>query len=78
MAESSDVRAKMDPLRQQVTDFLQQVNVFEEQNLDVEMPYAMETSRLKGFATAEGTDRYYRRSQYDEYKALDVSHAHFK
>ena len=38
----------------------------------------METGRLQGFATAEGTDRYYRRSQYDEFKSLDVSHAHFK
>lgn len=42
------------------------------------MPYAMETERLKGFATQKGTERYYRRSQYDEFKALDVSHAHFK
>lgn len=78
MAESSDVRAKIDPLRNQVTDFLTHVNVYEEQTLDVEMPYAMETGRLQGFATAEGTDRYYRRSQYDEFKSLDVSHAHFK
>lgn len=42
------------------------------------MPYVMETERLKGFATAQGTERYYRRSQYDEFKSLDVSHAHFK
>ena len=42
------------------------------------MPYLMQTGRLGRFATAQGTDRYYRRSQYDEFKALDVAHAHFK
>ena len=42
------------------------------------MPYAMETQRLKGYATAEGTERYYRRSQYDEYGSYDVSPQHFK
>jgi len=42
------------------------------------MPYSMTIERLPGFATVEGTERYYRRSQYDEYKSLDVSHMHFK
>lgn len=42
------------------------------------MPYVMETEALSGHATPEGTDKYYRRSQYDEYKSLDVHHMHFK
>jgi len=42
------------------------------------MPYVMEMGRLPGCATKEGTERYYRRSQYDEFKAFDVHHQHFK
>lgn len=61
-ATTTDLRAKIDPVRKQVDNFLQHVNVFEEQNLDVEMPYVMSTERLPGFATQQGTDRYYRRS----------------
>lgn len=38
----------------------------------------MAQDRLPGFATQQGTDRYYRRSQYDEYKSLEVSNAHFR
>ena len=34
--------------------------------------------RLPGFATADGTDKYFKRSQYDEYNSLDVSPAHFR
>lgn len=52
--------------------------MYEEQNLDVEMPYVMSTSRLPGHATAEGTDRFYRRSAYDEFNAYDVAPNHFK
>lgn len=38
----------------------------------------MAQERLPGFATSEGTDRYFRRSQYDEYNSLEVSPAHFR
>lgn len=33
---------------------------------------------MPGYATAEGTERYYRRSQYDEYNEYNVSSDHFK
>ena len=38
----------------------------------------MTVDKLPGFATSQGTERYYRRSQYDEFKSLDVAHSHFK
>ena len=39
----SNVRAKIDPIRGQVDNFLQNVNGYEETNLDVAMPYSMTT-----------------------------------
>jgi hypothetical protein len=56
------VRARIDPVKGQVTDFLKHVSIYEEQNLDVESPYFMEQARLQGHATQVGTDKYYRRS----------------
>jgi hypothetical protein len=52
-----------------VTDFLKHVSLYEEQQRDVERVYYMEPNRLKGFATVEGTEKYYRRSQNDESNA---------
>ncbi len=62
VSQNTQVRAKIDPMNKQVDNFLQNVNVFEEQTTDVEMPYLMHSGKLAGFATAQGTDRYYRRS----------------
>lgn len=42
-------------MKGQVYDFLRNVNVYEEQNKDVEKPYFMDLKRLKGYATKEGT-----------------------
>ena len=33
---------------------------------------------MKGYATQVGTDKYYRRSQYDVYNSLNVSSQHFR
>lgn len=38
----------------------------------------MEQNRIKGFATKEGTDKYYRRSQYGEHEALEVHPENFR
>jgi len=59
---SDALRAKIDPIKGQLQDFLKNVNIYEEQTKDVENPYFMVQDRLPGFATAEGTDRYFRRS----------------
>lgn len=52
-------------MKGQVYDFLRNVNVYEEQNKDVEKPYYMDMKRLKGYATKEGTERFYRRAMND-------------
>jgi uncharacterized protein YnzC (UPF0291/DUF896 family) len=49
---STELRAKIDPMKGQLQDFLKNVNIFEEQTKDVENPYFMELQRLPGFATA--------------------------
>jgi hypothetical protein len=59
---SASLRAKIDPVKGQLQDFLKNVNIYEEQTKDVENPYFMVQDRLPGHATAEGTDRYFRRS----------------
>ncbi len=59
---SASLRAKIDPVKGQLQDFLKNVNIYEEQTKDVENPYFMIQDRLSGYATAEGTDRYFRRS----------------
>lgn len=59
---SASLRAKIDPVKGQLQDFLKNVNIYEEQTKDVENPYFMIQDLLPGYATAEGTDRYFRRS----------------
>lgn len=59
---NTGLRAKIDPVKGQLQDFLKNVNIYEEQTKDVENPYFMMTDRLPGFATSQGTERYYRRS----------------
>lgn len=69
----------MDPMRGRVYDFLRNVNSFEEQLHDVEKPYFMELGRLKGHATFEGTDKYYRRAMNEnEADAFEVHHENFR
>ena len=61
-----------------MTDFLKNVPVYEEQNLDVENPFYMESRRLEGHATPEGTERFYKRAMNENsYDVLDVSHENF-
>jgi len=56
------MQRKIDPIKGDVADFLQNVSSYEEQAKDVINPYFMEQGRLKGFATPEGTDKFYRKS----------------
>ena len=73
------IRAKIDPMKGQVYDFLRNVNVYEEQLYDVEKPYFMDMKRLRGHATEEGTDRYYRRAMNEnEIDAFEVHHENFR
>ena len=74
------LRARIDPLKGQFTDFLRNVSIYEEQTKDVEMPYFMEQGRLRGYATNEGTDKYYRRAMNEDTftDTLEVSHEHFR
>ena len=77
--DEESVRAKIDPMKGQVYDFLRNVNVYEEFNRDVNKPYYMEQKRLKGFATKEGTDRYYRRAMNEnEMDDFQVHHENFR
>ena len=71
------MRPKLDPLRKQVTDFLKNTSQYENQIKDVLQPYYFRSDRLKGFATDEGTDQYYRKSQYEEVN-LEVHPNNFK
>lgn len=59
---SGEVRPKINPLKREVTDFLKNVSQYEEQVEDVLNPYYIQTDKLKGFATEQGTDNYYRKS----------------
>ena len=66
-------------MKGQVYDFLRNVNVFEEQLHDVEKPYYMDLKRLRGYATQEGTDRYYRRAMNEnEVDAFEVHPENFR
>ena len=62
----SKLNPKIDPMSKQVNDFLKHVSLFEDENKDVERVYYMEQNRLKGFATVEGTEKFYRRSQCED------------
>ena len=73
------LRAKIDPMKGQVYDFLRNVNVYEEQNRDTEKPYFMDFKPLRGWASPEGTDRYYRRSMNEnEADNFEVHHENFR
>ena len=76
----SRVKNIIDPYKGQYTDFLKNVSVFEEANEDTlkTMYYLNHSEPLKGWATQEGTDKYYRMSQYGEEESLDVHHENFK
>ena len=78
-SDQEEIRRQIDPLKGDFQDFLQHVNTYEDSNKDVLNPYFMKQDRLKGFATPEGTDKYYRRSQYDENEdGLEVHPLHFR
>ena len=73
------LRAKIDPMKGQVYDFLRNVNVYEEQNRDVEKPYFMDFKPLRGHATKEGTERFYSRAMNEnEIDAFEVHHENFR
>ena len=84
----SKLNPKIDPMSKQVNDFLKHVSLFEDENKDVERVYYMEQNRLKGFATVEGTEKFYRRSQCEDIEAassiisynesLEVHHENFR
>lgn len=79
---------KIDPISKEVNDFLKHVSLYEDENKDVERVYYMEQNRLKGFATVEGTEKFYRRSQCEDVDAaqnvvnynesLEVHHENFR
>ena len=53
--------------------------MYEEQNKDVERPYFMDLKRLRGHATPEGTDKYYRRAMNEnEVDSFEVHHENFR
>ena len=64
-------------MRKQVTDFLKNTSMYENQVKDVLQQYYFRSERLKGYATGAGTDSYYRKSQYDEVN-LEVHPSNFK
>ena len=75
------MRNIINPLTGQYNDFLKNVQVYEEQNEDIlNASYFLNLSqKLKGYATVEGTEQYYRMSQYNESgDNLDVSHENFR
>lgn len=54
------------------------MGVYEEANDDtLKAMYYLDNAALKGWATPEGTDKYYRMSQYGEVEGLDVHHENF-
>lgn len=68
------VKNVIDPYKGQYTDFLKNVPVYEDSNKDsLKTMYFLDAKqRLPGWASAEGTDKYYRMSQYGEVDNLDV------
>lgn len=54
------------------------MGVYEEANEDtLKAMYYLDNAALKGWATPEGTDKYYRMSQYGEVEGLVVHHENF-
>ena len=74
------VKNVIDPYKGQYTDFLKNVPVYEEMNRDsLKTSYFLNNKqRLPGWASAEGTDKYYRMSQYGEVDNLDVHPDNFR
>ena len=76
------MRNRIDPLKGQFNDFLKNVPVYEEQTEDIlSSSYYLNMSQpLQGHATVEGTEQYYRMSQYNEqgFDNLDVHHENFR
>lgn len=70
----------IDPHKNQYTDFLKNVSVYEEHNKDsLKTMYFLEGGkRLAGYATPEGTEKYYRMSQYGEGDATEVHPDNFR
>ncbi len=50
-SEASYMRPKIDPSRKQVTDFLKNTSLFEDQQKDTLQPYFFKSERLQGSAT---------------------------
>ena len=71
------MRPKIDPSRKQVTDFLKNTSLFEDPQRDTLQPYFFKSETLQGSATEQGTDLYYRRSQYEDVN-LEVHPNNFK
>ena len=73
------IRGRMDPMSGQVYDFLRNVGQYEEQKHDVAKPFFMDKKPLRGFATKEGTDRFYRRAMNEnEVDSFEVHHENFR
>lgn len=60
-----------------MTDFLRNTATYEEQIQDVLTPYYFEVDQLKGYCSELGSDKYYRRSQYDDAE-MEVHPENFK
>ena len=59
----ANLRPKLDPLRKQVTDFLKNTSLYEEQVRDTLQPYYFrQGERLRGYANEVGTNNYYKMS----------------
>jgi len=72
------LKLKIEPHQRKVHDFLRHVAIYEDQIKDTFHTYILNDSeRLKGFCTAEGTQKYYDRSQSGE-TVLDVHPDNFK
>jgi len=77
-AAEKDIRPKIDPVQGHLTNFLDNFSVYEEQTVDTENTYFMDTRPLQGYATTEGTNRFYRRAMNeDSYDVLEVSPQNF-
>lgn len=69
---------KIEPHRKKVHDFLRHVNIYEDQIKDTFHTYFLNnTEPLEGFCSAEGTQKYYDRSQSGD-TVLDVHPDNFK
>lgn len=62
--DSQTMKNVIDPHKNQYTDFLKNVSVYEEHNKDsLKTMYFLDSGkRLAGYATPEGTEKYYRMS----------------